>query len=159
MSPTRPWPTLPHSCPTLPQQHLWGFLVLRCVLFCKSTFKIMWARYAYLHIESATDTRKYETYWISWCTARCQLNCKYIACIAWETTMHVFVRHSPVSDIPPFYPNAGFEVSLMLALTNCSTNNWFASDLRCHDAHVISLQCTFGIHHPHSTIWQPSGIS
>ena len=29
---------------------------------------------------------------------------KYIACIAWETTMHVFVRHSPVSDIPPFYP-------------------------------------------------------
>ena len=41
---------------------------------------------------------------ISWCTARCQLNCKYIACIAWETTMHVCVRHSPVSDIPPFYP-------------------------------------------------------
>ena len=37
MSPTLPCPTLPHSCPTLPQQHLWGFLVLRCVLFCKST--------------------------------------------------------------------------------------------------------------------------
>ena len=102
----------------------------------------MWARYAYLHIESATDTWKYETFWISWCTARCQLNCKYIACIAWETTMHVFVRHSPVSDIPPFYP---------------TTNFWKIEFWLIHSLHTEAVLAAMGISYVYIVTEIPPG--